>query len=151
MKSAKREREPQVAFSLELKEVQAINHDTSVFVFCHPRDQPLPAPPTSPIWHVAACALIDGRDLEREYTPLSNWAEWRDRYSLQLLIKVYPNGPMTQYISKLQLGDTLRITEPRVTLTAPSFAPPELDTAVPDHLVLIAAGTGIMPMLQVLS
>jgi ferredoxin-NADP reductase len=88
--------------------------------------------------------------VDREYTPLSSWEDLSRTRILRLLIKVYPDGTVTQYLAKLKLGDVVRVSAPTETLDVPSFLPTGKNTTPPNQLVLIAGGTGIMPMLQIL-
>ena len=46
-------------------------------------------------WHVAFAAPIDGETVERDYTPISTLAAYEEGV-LDILIKVYPDGVMTQ-------------------------------------------------------
>jgi NAD(P)H-flavin reductase/nitrite reductase/ring-hydroxylating ferredoxin subunit len=138
----------------KLDRKERINHDTFIFHFRHPANAELPLAPESPVWHATLHAHIDGEAVERDYTPLSNWSEFHDERRLRLLIKIYPDGAMTQHLASLSIDDHVRISLPHITLTLPAFLPPtycsSMSQKVPVHAVLFAAGTGIMPMLQVL-
>eukprot|EP00931_Biecheleriopsis_adriatica_P118184 TRINITY_DN93640_c0_g1_i1.p1 TRINITY_DN93640_c0_g1~~TRINITY_DN93640_c0_g1_i1.p1 ORF type:complete len:456 (+),score=55.35 TRINITY_DN93640_c0_g1_i1:50-1417(+) len=136
-----------------LEQVSQVNHDSYIFVLAHPPSDRLPPAPSSPIWHVTLQTKIGGRTVDREYTPVSTWAEWRDELRVRLLIKVYPDGLMTQFLAKLALGSVVQASAPQATLSAPSLMPCShtLTAQVPAHLVLFAAGTGIVPMVQILS
>ncbi|GAB4819014.1 hypothetical protein N2152v2_006060 [Parachlorella kessleri] len=74
----------------------------------------------------------------RPYTPIS--AETKGH--LDLAIKVYPQGKMSQHIHNLDLGDTLDIKGPIPKI-------PLADIAKRKAVGLVAGGTGITPMLQV--
>jgi len=140
--------------------VERVNHDTFIFCLCHNRDV-LPPPPTSPVWHVTLFATVDGKMIERDYTPISAWSEWKERRQIRLLIKIYPDGAMTQFLLKnfvceLEGGmlpaKPVLISAPHDTLVLPHFGLPDqpAPSTPPRHVVLFAAGTGIVPMLQVL-
>ncbi|CAI8002129.1 Cytochrome b5 reductase 4, partial [Geodia barretti] len=60
------------------------------------------------------------------------------------MIKIYPEGKMTQYLSTIQTGDPLLISEP-----AGSFCTDLVNST--KELVLIAAGTGLTPMTSILN
>eukprot|EP00405_Crypthecodinium_cohnii_P013913 CAMPEP_0206449838 /NCGR_PEP_ID=MMETSP0324_2-20121206/18348_1 /ASSEMBLY_ACC=CAM_ASM_000836 /TAXON_ID=2866 /ORGANISM="Crypthecodinium cohnii, Strain Seligo" /LENGTH=487 /DNA_ID=CAMNT_0053919333 /DNA_START=49 /DNA_END=1512 /DNA_ORIENTATION=+ len=140
--------------SAPLLEVEEVNHNCFIFHFGQPSGVPLPLPPASPVWHVTLRARIDGRLIDRDYTPVSSWDEWRDTSRVRLLIKIYPDGLMTQYLSKLRKGvSVIDMSGPVTTLQLPSFdspgkAVPSPNT--PSHLILFAAGTGVVPMVQIL-
>lgn len=73
----------------------------------------------------------------RPYTPTSD--EDQPGY-LELVVKAYPNGPMSQHIHNLQVNDTLSLKGP-----LPKY-PWEANKH--EHIGLIAGGTGITPMFQ---
>lgn len=75
----------------------------------------------------------------RPYTPTSPTDA---RGYLDLCVKVYPNGKMSQHIDNLKVGDTLDMKGP--ILKYP-YTP-----NTKQHIVLIAGGTGITPMMQML-
>lgn len=135
-----------------LAKIERVNHDTLLFSLCHPLSSALPTPPQTPIWHTTLYALLDGKVIERDYTPLSDWSEWRDAGRIRLLVKIYPQGQMTQHLYALPVGSTIEVTSPRCTLLTPTLMPPESAASVPppEHVVLLAAGTGIIPMLQII-
>jgi cytochrome-b5 reductase len=59
---------------------------------------------------------------------------------LELLIKKYPEGPMSSHIHSMKVGDTLEFKGP-----IPKYA---WSTNKHEHVALIAGGTGITPMYQ---
>jgi cytochrome-b5 reductase len=59
---------------------------------------------------------------------------------LDLLVKKYPNGPMSSHIHSLKPGDTLEFKGP---IPKYPWAPNKHE-----HIALIAGGTGITPMYQ---
>jgi cytochrome-b5 reductase len=60
---------------------------------------------------------------------------------LDLVIKKYPNGPMSEHIHSLQPGQELEVKGP-----LPKYP---WSANKHDHIALIAGGTGITPMYQV--
>ena len=63
--------------------------------------------------------------------------------SFELLIKVYPNGALTnKYLQKLHIGDKVEIRGPMGMMT--------YQRGLAKHLILIAGGTGITPMYQII-
>jgi len=73
----------------------------------------------------------------RPYTPISHEG---GKGHLELMIKKYPNGPMSSHIHSLKVGDTLEFKGP-----IPKY-PWTMNKH--DHVALIAGGTGITPMYQ---
>ncbi|KAJ5106371.1 hypothetical protein N7456_003046 [Penicillium angulare] len=74
----------------------------------------------------------------RPYTPTSD--EEQPGY-LELVVKAYPNGPMSEHIHSLSEGQTLAFKGPIVKYP---WTPNKHD-----HIALIAGGTGITPMYQI--
>lgn len=72
----------------------------------------------------------------RPYTPSEATVGY-----LELVVKVYPDGKLSQHLGSLQVGDTLDFKGPMLKL--PIFQN-EFDS-----IGLVAGGTGITPMLQV--
>jgi cytochrome-b5 reductase len=62
------------------------------------------------------------------------------RGKLELLVKVYPNGPMSEHIFALKEGDSLSFKGP---IPKYPWTPNKHS-----HITLIAGGTGITPMYQ---
>lgn len=135
-----------------LEKVERANHDTLLFCVHHPVQQVLPVAPESAIWHVSFHAIIDGKAIERDYTPISDWCEWRDQRRIRFIIKIYRDGAMTGYLAAKAIGSTIAISDPHATLLSPTLLPPGKSVVfdAPSHIVLFAAGTGITPMLQVI-
>ncbi|RYG41673.1 hypothetical protein EON68_02815, partial [archaeon] len=100
-----------------------------------------------------------------EYTPVSNFSTLlKAEPYVDLLIKRYAGGKLTSRLQAvLAAGSPVQVSLPGATLVAPSMLPPETvfrSPVVPatpvsgggrrDALILIAGGTGITPMMQVL-
>jgi len=119
-----------------LEKVTRINHNTLLFYLRHSKSEVLPLPPGSPIWHVTLSALINGKSVERDYTPLSDWPEWREQGRIRLLVKIYADGAMTQHLAA-QVPSLLPLTS-------------ACDSGMPSHILLFAAGSGVIPMLQII-
>lgn len=145
-------------YTCTLRRVHQVNRNAYIFDLGLPANSKLPSAPLSPIWHVTLRATIAGRHIERDYTPISTWSEWQSAGRLRLLIKIYPDGVMTQHLSSLGLGSAVCVSPPRTTLLVPSFLPPgrfvgaiASSCSIPRNLVLFAAGTGVVPMVQALT
>lgn len=89
--------------------------------------------------HVCLLAELPSGRVVRPYTPIS--APWTEGY-VELLIKFYDHGLMSSHVCSLQPGDTVQMRGPIGSLNwVPSALP---------RVVLIAGGTGITPMLQLM-
>lgn len=75
--------------------------------------------------------------IKRQYTPLN-----LDANGFTLLVKVYEKGPMSTYLSRLQPKDPIEVAGPFVSL--------EYEGGKFDRIGMLAAGTGITPMYQLL-
>lgn len=90
-----------------------------------------------------------GVEIVRSYTPIppalcKEWIppDWKsDR--LCLMVKEYPNGSMTPWLCSRKPGDSVKLCGPEG-----KFHPDHLKNAV--HLFLLAAGTGVTPMLSLI-
>ncbi|KAH7052326.1 oxidoreductase NAD-binding domain-containing protein [Macrophomina phaseolina] len=138
---------PSVAFtggdqgflSLVLDEVETLNHNTKRFRF------KLPEPDNVSGLHIASALLTKykGPEMEkpvlRPYTPTSD----EDATGfIDLVVKRYPNGPMSEHLHSMTPGQRLDFKGP---LPKYPWAPNKHE-----HIALIAGGTGITPMYQLI-
>ncbi|KXZ46818.1 hypothetical protein GPECTOR_40g552 [Gonium pectorale] len=115
-----------------------ITHNTVRLRFALPRpDQRLGLPTGQ---HISFSVKgEDGKDIIRSYTPVSD----DDLLgAVDFVIKIYPQGKMSQAIAKLQVGDTMLMRGPKGRFT---YQPNMVQ-----HFGMLAGGTGITPMYQVL-
>jgi len=150
-------------YTLKLIKRTEISPDTRIFRFELPSDQHVLGLPTGK--HVNLSARIDGKLCIRAYTPVSSDAT--DQGYVDFIIKVYfPNvhpkfpegGKMTMHLEKMKIGDTIEIRGPnglleyktgrKVYIAPKAGAEPELRFV--RQLGLIAGGSGITPMLQIM-
>lgn len=87
--------------------------------------------------HVFLAAHIDDKEVARAYTPVAIHDG-----SMDFAIKIYPNGKMTSYIDRLQIGDELEMRGPKGRFV--------YKRNTWSQIGMIAGGTGIAPMLQVI-
>ncbi|KAL7620724.1 NADH-cytochrome b5 reductase [Parahypoxylon ruwenzoriense] len=122
--------------SLLLKDVEVINHNTKKFIFKLPEDDQVSG-------MAVASALLTRFQKEgekpvlRPYTPTSD----EDTKGLiELVVKKYPNGPMSTHMHDMVPGQRLDFKGPlpKYPWTANKH----------EHIALIAGGTGITPMWQ---
>jgi NAD(P)H-flavin reductase len=126
----------------KLQETYDVNHNTKLFRFSFDPEKNLGL-------NVASCLLAmadigtkeDGspKKVIRPYTPIS---PPDSKGYFDLMIKVYPQGLMSQHIAHLKPGDTLAVKGPIPKLP---YEPNKKK-----QIGMIAGGTGVTPMLQVL-
>lgn len=107
------------------------------FVFALPQADDILGLPTGQ--HIALRANVNGQNISRSYTPVSNNT---DLGRIELLVKVYPGGLMTQHLENMEIGDTIEIRGPKGAM--------QYSTAYAKHIGMIAGGTGITPMYQLI-
>lgn len=149
-----------IPFKLVVKKI--VSHDTRRFRFELQSPEHILGLPVGN--HMYLSAKIDGSLVIRPYTPVTSDDEVG---YFELVIKVYfknvhpkypDGGKMSQYLDSLEIGDTVDIRGPSGKLTyvgRGKFAikenakEPKFRTA--KNVGLIAGGTGITPMLQIIS
>ncbi|KAK6753103.1 hypothetical protein RB195_012604 [Necator americanus] len=150
-------------YALPLAEKIEISHDTRKFRFCLPSEKHVLGLPVGQ--HVYLTAKIDGKLVVRPYTPVSSDD---DLGYVDLMIKVYfrgvnpkfPNGgKMSQYIEGMKIGETIDFRGPsglivykgngKFAVRPDKKSSPILHTF--KRISMIAGGTGITPMLQIIT
>lgn len=89
----------------------------------------------------AACLQPDGttKEIVRSYTPISGDHE---PGHFDLLIKTYPQGNISQHVASLKIGESIRLRGPKgMFVYTPNMV---------RHFGMVAGGTGITPMLQII-
>ena len=91
--------------------------------------------------HMSVAATLEGQSKEvmRSYTPISG--DENPGY-FDLLIKSYPTGNISKHMATLKIGQTLKVKGPKGAMV---YAP-----GLVRHFGMIAGGTGITPMLQII-
>lgn len=91
--------------------------------------------------HMSVAATIEGQPKEvvRSYTPISS--DENIGY-FDLLIKSYPTGNISKHMSNMKIGQTLKVRGPKGAMV---YTP-----GLVRNLGMIAGGTGITPMLQII-
>jgi len=89
--------------------------------------------------HISISATVDGKEVARSYTPISSE---EDVGYFELLIKTYPGGAVSTFVDTMVVGDKIRVRGPKGNfLYTPNIC---------REFGMIAGGTGITPMLQVI-
>ncbi|KAL2154239.1 hypothetical protein VTH82DRAFT_2915 [Thermothelomyces myriococcoides] len=123
--------------SLKLEDVEIVNHNSKRLRFRLPEDDMVSGV------HFTSAILTKfkpadgGKPVIRPYTPISD--EDAKGY-MDLLVKKYPNGPMSTHLHDMVPGQRLDVKGP-----IPKY-PWEANKH--EHVALIAGGTGITPMWQ---
>ncbi|KAI2725962.1 hypothetical protein CBS147332_2849 [Penicillium roqueforti] len=122
-----------------LKEKNEISHNVAIYRFALPRSTDILGLPIGQ--HISLAATIAGQPKEvvRSYTPISsdNEAGYFD-----LLVKAYPQGNISKYLTELKIGDNMKVRGPKGAMVyTPNMC---------RHIGMISGGTGITPMLQVI-
>lgn len=153
--------DPTKKYLLPLIEKHEISHDTKRFRFGLPSDEHSLGLPIGQ--HIHLIADINGETVIRAYTPVSSD---ENKGYVDLVIKVYarnvhpkfPNGgKMSQFVDNLKIGDTIAFRGPtgklqyqgngQFQIKRPNKAPVNINA---QYINMIAGGTGITPMLQLI-
>eukprot|EP00750_Incisomonas_marina_P017741 INCI2414.1.p1 GENE.INCI2414.1~~INCI2414.1.p1 ORF type:complete len:331 (-),score=61.88 INCI2414.1:50-1042(-) len=124
---------------LKLAKVKVLNYNTKMFRFNFPDEASQLHTNTACFYFVRA--TVDGSVVERPYTPVSPIDA---RGYLTLMVKIYdrPHGIMGNYLNSLAIGDSVEFRGP---IAKVQYSPNTLD-----HVAMLAAGSGITPMYQLL-
>lgn len=152
--------DPNVKYALPLIEKEEISHDTRRYRFALPSAEHVLGLPVGQ--HIHLSATINDELTVRSYTPITS--DDHKGY-VDLVVKVYfknvhpkfpEGGKLSQHLESLELGDTIDVRGPSgrlIYLGAGNFSikklrkdPPALVHA--KRVNMIAGGTGITPMLQ---
>jgi len=125
--------------NFELKEKTILSHNTAIYRFALPKPTDILGLPIGQ--HISIAATIDGnpKEVVRSYTPISS--DETPGY-FDLLIKSYPTGNISKYVASLMVGQTMKVKGPKGAMV---YTPNMVR-----HFGMIAGGTGITPMLQVI-
>ncbi|XP_055453395.1 NADH-cytochrome b5 reductase 2 [Psammomys obesus] len=154
--------DPEAKYSLPLIEKEQINHNTRRFRFGLPSPDHVLGLPVGNYVHLLA--QINNELVIRAYTPVSSDD---DKGFVDLIIKIYfknvhpkypEGGKMTQYLENMKIGDTILFRGPTGrlfydepgTLSVKKDKMSEPEKKLVHHLGMIAGGTGITPMLQLI-
>ncbi|EPQ60874.1 hypothetical protein GLOTRDRAFT_30322 [Gloeophyllum trabeum ATCC 11539] len=129
--------DPAVWKEFPLKEKIIISPNTAIYRFALPHPDDILGLPIGQ--HIQVQAEINGKDIMRSYTPTSSDD---DKGHFDLLIKAYEKGNISRYISLLKIGDKIRVKGPRGQF---KYSP-----SLTREIGMIAGGTGITPMLQII-
>ncbi|KAH9397244.1 PREDICTED: NADH-cytochrome b5 reductase 3-like [Rhagoletis zephyria] len=152
----------QEKYAVPLIEKEIISHDTRRFRFGLPSADHVLGLPTGQ--HISTSTTLDGKLVARSYTPVSSDD---DHGHFDLVVKVYfanvhPNfpkgGQMSQFLEQMAIGDTINVRGPNGNLIykgqgkfgVRSSAKLPHEVKQYSKVGMIAGGTGITPMLQII-
>lgn len=154
--------DPNIKYALRLIDKEIISHDTRKFRFALRSPEHVLGLPVGQ--HIYLSAKIDGNLVVRPYTPVSSDD---DKGFVDLVVKIYyknthpkfpEGGKMSQYLDSLRIGDRIDFRGPSGLLVyqgkgicairPDKKSPPVIKNA--KQIGMIAGGTGITPMLQVI-
>ncbi|XP_064022859.1 NADH-cytochrome b5 reductase 3 isoform X2 [Pogoniulus pusillus] len=155
-------KDPEVKYALRLIDKEEVSHDTRKFRFALPSTEHVLGLPVGQ--HIYLSTRIDGALVVRPYTPVSSDS---DKGFVDLVVKIYfrgvhpkfpDGGKMSQYLDSLKIGDTIDFRGPSGLLVyngKGNFAIRPEKKAEPvikkaKYVGMIAGGTGITPMLQII-
>ena len=138
---------PKEFVAFKLVSVKHESQNSAIFRFAFPNETDIAGMP------IASCLVVKYDDIEvdakigeskpsavvRPYTPIN---DPQDVGYLDLLIKKYPNGKMSQHIFNMKPGDELQFKGP--------FEKILYESNKWQHVGMLAGGTGITPMWQVI-
>ncbi|XP_065838419.1 cytochrome b5 reductase 4-like isoform X2 [Oscarella lobularis] len=126
-----------------VRDIEVATHDVKLF---HVELPPLCHMVVPTGHHVYLRCNIEGVEVTRPYTPVAEMdgdCGYINGRSFLLLVKIYSQGTMTQYLNTLQKGSQLDVSDPDGT-----FSESVLDGAL--SLCLVGAGTGFTPMAKLI-
>ncbi|KAI4834193.1 hypothetical protein E4T44_08991 [Aureobasidium sp. EXF-8845] len=89
--------------------------------------------------HIAIRGQVGDHTVTRSYTPIS---DNRDLGRLELMIRLYRDGQLSQYLGKLQVGDEVEIRGPKGSM--------RYRKGMSKRLGMVGGGTGITPLYQLI-
>ncbi|KAL5433175.1 NADH-cytochrome b5 reductase [Paraphaeosphaeria minitans] len=114
-----------------------LSHNTAIYRLALPRPTDILGLPIGQ--HISLAATIDGKEVVRSYTPISSD---EDHGYIDLLIKSYPTGNISKHVASMAVGQTIKVRGPKGAMVyTPNLV---------RHFGMIAGGTGITPMLQII-
>jgi cytochrome-b5 reductase len=123
----------------KLQEKKIVSHNVAIYRFALPQETDILGLPIGQ--HISLAANIAGQDKEvvRSYTPISSD---NDKGYFEVLIKSYVQGNISKYMSELEVGQTMKVKGPKGAMVyTPNMC---------RRIGMIAGGTGITPMLQII-
>ncbi|KAF5382986.1 hypothetical protein D9757_006367 [Collybiopsis confluens] len=115
-----------------------VSPNTAIYKFALPSSRDVLGLPIGQ--HIQVSAEINGKEIMRSYTPTT--LDQFDRGHFDLLIKTYEKGNISRHFNLLKVGDRIRVKGPKGAFV--------YNNKLTGHLGMIAGGTGITPMYQLI-
>jgi cytochrome-b5 reductase len=129
---------PDVFQEFPLSEKTVTSHNVAIYRFSLPKPTDILGLPIGQHISLAATPAGVEKEVVRSYTPITSDEE---KGYVDFMIKSYPQGNISKHMSTLKIGDTMKFKGPKGAMVYT----PNMCT----HIGMIAGGTGITPMLQV--
>jgi cytochrome-b5 reductase len=123
----------------KLKEKKVCSHNVAIYRFALPDPTDILGLPIGQ--HISLAANPKGAEKEvvRSYTPITSD---ENKGYFDLMIKSYPQGNISAHMDTLEIGETMKVKGPKGAMVyQPNMC---------SHIGMIAGGTGITPMLQII-
>merc|ERR1711939_1153121 len=122
-----------------LIDIKKTSHNVAISRFGLPKPTDILGLPIGQHMSLAATPKGAEKEVVRSYTPISSD---EDQGWFELLIKAYPQGNISAHMATLKIGDTMKVRGPKGAMVyTPNMC---------KRIGMIAGGTGITPMLQVI-
>jgi cytochrome-b5 reductase len=115
----------------------AVSPNTAIYRFALPNSDDRLGLPIGQ--HISVAAEINGKQISRSYTPISSNG---DLGFFELLIKSYPTGNISKLFGEMNVGDFIDVRGPKGQFV--------YKANMVRAFGMIAGGTGITPMLQII-
>jgi len=125
--------------SFPVTDVKSVSHNSKIITCQLPSDKHTMGMTVSSLVMVNGAKDAEGKATARPYTPISTDS---DMGYFQLLVKGYPTGLVSKYLCSLKVGDSVEIQGP--------FAKLPYKPNMKTHIGMVAGGSGITPMFQVI-
>jgi len=130
---------PDVFQEFPLVQITKTSHNVAIYRFALPRPTDILGLPIGQHMSLAATPKGAGKEVVRSYTPISSD---EDNGYFDLMIKAYPQGNISAHMTTLKIGDTMKVRGPKGAMVyTPNLC---------KRIGMIAGGTGITPMLQII-
>jgi len=129
---------PDTFQDLPLTQITRTSHNTKIYRFSLPSPSQVLGLPIGQHISIAATPKNADKEIVRSYTPISSD---EDLGYVDFMIKSYPQGNISAHMDLLKEGDTMKFRGPKGAMVyTPNMC---------RHIGMIAGGTGITPMLQI--
>lgn len=130
---------PDTFQTLKLAQITPTSHNVKIYRFALPTPNHVLGLPIGQHISLAATPKHADKEIVRSYTPISSD---EDLGYVDFMIKAYPQGNISAHMDSLKVGDTMKLRGPKGAMI--------YTKNMCKHIGMIAGGTGITPMLQII-